>query len=121
MTERGKQLNIFNIYALGVGGAIGSGIFIMMGSGIGYTGRPICLAMAAGCLYMLLVFMYHPVMASMFVLPGGEYDMKSMLFGPRMTGVSGLFSFHKQFWHGCLCLSDYGLHRRYFSSNHTVR
>lgn len=97
MTEKGKKLNMFNIYALGVGGAIGSGIFVMMGFGIAYTGRSICLAVAIGCLYMLLAFLYHPIMASMFVLPGGEYDMKSMLFGPKMTGISGIFSFINNF------------------------
>lgn len=86
-----KSLGLFNIFSLGVGGAIGSGIFVMMGFGIAYTGRSIVLAVAVGCLYMLLAFLYHPVMASMFVLPGGDYDMKCMLMGPVMTGFSALY------------------------------
>ena len=85
-----KKLNAFDIYTLGVGGAIGSGIFVMMGSGIAYTGRSIVLAVSVGCLYMLLAYLFHPVMSSMFVVPGGDYDMKAMLLGPTMTGFSAL-------------------------------
>lgn len=85
-----KKLGILNIYSLGVGGAIGSGIFVMMGFGIAYTGRSIVLAVSVGCLYMLLAYLFHPIMASMFVLPGGDYDMKVMLMGPTMTGFSAL-------------------------------
>ena len=48
----------------------------MMGYGIAYTGRSIFLAVAVGCVYMLLAYLYQPVMASIFVLPGGDYDMK---------------------------------------------
>ena len=85
-----KKLGAFDIYTLGVGGAIGSGIFVMMGSGIAYTGRSIVLAVSIGCLYMLLAYLFHPIMSSMFVLPGGDYDMKAMLLGPTMTGFSAL-------------------------------
>lgn len=85
-----KKLGLFNIVSLGVGGAIGSGIFVMMGFGIAYTGRSIVLAVTIGCLYMLLAYLFHPIMSSMFVLPGGDYDMKVMLMGPTMTGFSGL-------------------------------
>lgn len=86
-----KSLGLFNIFSLGVGGAIGSGIFVMMGFGIAYTGRSIVLAVSVSCLYMLLAYLFHPVMSSMFVLPGGDYDMKAMLMGPTMTGFSALY------------------------------
>lgn len=88
-----KKLGMFNIYSLGVGGAIGSGIFVMMGMGIAFTGRSIVLAIVISCLYMLLAYLFHPIMASMFVLPGGDYDMKAMLFGPTLTGVSAIFTY----------------------------
>lgn len=88
MEEKGKKLGLMNIVSLGVGGAIGSGIFVMMGFGIAYTGRSISLAVLVGCLYMLLAYLFHPIMASMFVLPGGDYDMKAMLMPPLMTGFS---------------------------------
>ena len=88
-----KKLNMFNIYCLGVGGAIGSGIFVMLGMGIGLTGHSIFLTVLLGCLYMLLAYLYHPVMSSMFVLPGGDYDMKVMMFGPTITGISAIFTY----------------------------
>ena len=88
--EGKKKLGLTNIFSLGVGGAIGSGIFVMMGFGIAYTGRSIVIAVSIGCLYMLLAYLFHPIMSSMFVLPGGDYDMKCMLMGPTMTGFSAL-------------------------------
>lgn len=88
--EEKRKLGLMNIFSLGVGGAIGSGIFVMMGFGIAYTGRSIVIAVSAGCIYMLLAYLFHPIMSSMFVLPGGDYDMKCMLMGPTMTGFSAL-------------------------------
>lgn len=41
MEKESKQLGLFDIFCLGLGGAIGSGIFVMMGSGIAATGRSI--------------------------------------------------------------------------------
>lgn len=90
MKKEEKKLGMFDIYSLGVGGAIGSGIFVMMGIGIGYTGHSIFLAVTIGCLYMLMAYLYHPIMSSMFILPGGDYDMKSMLFGPTLTGAGAI-------------------------------
>ncbi|MBR2027434.1 MAG: amino acid permease [Oscillospiraceae bacterium] len=86
-----KKLGFFDIFNLGVGGTIGSGIFVMMGLGIAFTGRSVSLALFVGCIYMLLAYLFHPIMASMFVLPGGDYDMKAMLYGPTLTGVSAVF------------------------------
>lgn len=93
MKEEKKKLGRFDIYSLGVGGAIGSGIFVMMGLGIGFTGRSIFLAVGIGCIYMLLAYLFHPIMSSLFVLPGGEYDMKAMLMSPTLTGVSAFFTY----------------------------
>lgn len=102
--EESKKLGLFNIISLGVGGAIGSGIFVMMGFGIAYTGRSIVWAVSIGCIYMLLAYLFQPIMASMFVLPGGDYDMKAMLMGPTMTGFSALTSVANG-----LALASYGL------------
>ncbi len=85
--EQGKKLNLGNIVGLGLGGAIGSGIFVLLGYGIAYTGRSIVLVVAAGCLFMLLAYWYNLAMPTMFVLKGGDYSMKTMLFNPLLTGV----------------------------------
>lgn len=87
-----KLLNTFDIFSLGLGGAIGSGIFVMMGLGIMFTGRSIVIALLAGAVIMMLAYMYNIVMASMFKLDGGDYSQKKLLFGPLMTGINGIFT-----------------------------
>lgn len=90
--EKKKLLGKFDIYSLGVGGTIGSGIFVMMGLGIGFTGKSISLAVLIGCIWMFFAYWFHPVMASMFTFKGGDYGMKAMIFGPTMTGISAVFT-----------------------------
>lgn len=90
--EEKKQINLFGIFCLGLGGAIGSGIFVLLGYGIGYTGRSIFLVTTLGCAFMLLAYMYNVVMSSMFVFKGGDYGQKAMLFGPTLTGVAAMFT-----------------------------
>ena len=92
MEEKGKKLKAGNIVGLGLG-AIGSGIFVMMGFGIAYTGRSIVLVCMVGCLYMLLAYLYNVVMSSMFVIKGGDYGQKALLFNPMLTGVSAIMTF----------------------------
>lgn len=86
--EQDKKLNLWNIVGLGLGGAIGTGIFVLLGYGIGYTGRSIVPVVIIGCFFMLLAYWYNLAMPLMFILEGGDYSMKTMLFNPLMTGVS---------------------------------
>lgn len=88
MEEQGKKLSMLNIFGLGLGGAIGSGIFVLLGFGIAYTGRSIVLVCVGGCLFMLLAYMYNVIMSAMFVFKGGDYSQKALLFNPLMTGFS---------------------------------
>lgn len=92
MEEQGKKLNMLNIIGLGLGGAIGTGIFVLLGFGIAYTGRSIVLVCVGGCLFMLLAYMYNVIMGSMFVFKGGDYSQKALLFNPTMTGFSATMS-----------------------------
>lgn len=89
---KSKQFSLFDIFHLGLGGAIGSGTFVMVGSGIVAISRSIFISVAFGCLFMLMAYFFHVVMSSMFVLEGGDYDMKAMLFNPTLTGVSAVFT-----------------------------
>lgn len=88
MEEKGKKLGLWNIIGLGLGGAIGTGVFVLLGYGVAYTGRSISLVVTIGCFFMLLAYWYNLIMPSMFVLKGGDYSMKAMLFNPFMSGVS---------------------------------
>ena len=53
MEEKGKKLGLWNIIGLGLGGAIGTGVFVLLGYGVAYTGRSISLVVTIGCFFML--------------------------------------------------------------------
>lgn len=86
-----KKLGYLNHIGLGIGSAIGTGIFMMLGYGIAYTGRSIVLVCALGCFLMLLAYWYSGAMGSLFILKGGDYTARSMIFPPLLTGVSAWF------------------------------
>lgn len=90
-TKEKKQLGYLNHIGLGIGSAIGTGIFMMLGFGIAYTGRSIVLVCALGCFLMLLAYWYAGAMGSLFVLKGGDYTARAMIFPPLLTGVSAWF------------------------------
>lgn len=92
MSENVKKLNLWNIVGLGLGGAIGTGIFVLLGFGIQYTGRSILPVVMIGCFFMLLAYWYNLVMPSIFILEGGDYSMKAMLFNPTFSGVAAFIT-----------------------------
>ncbi|MBR2594692.1 MAG: APC family permease [Solobacterium sp.] len=89
--EKGKKVGLVNLIGMGLGGAIGTGIFVMLGYGIAFTGNSIVPVVMIGCFYMLLAYWYQLCMPSIFVLKGGDYSMKQLLFTPLLTGVSAWF------------------------------
>lgn len=88
-----KQITLFNLISLGVGGAIGSGIFVMMGMGIALTGRSIPLALIGGCIVMMLAYAYNIVLSSIFKLDGGTYEQTAFLCPPLISGTFGIMNF----------------------------
>lgn len=88
MEENGKKLGLINLLGFGLGSAIGTGIFIMMGYGIAQAGRSIVAVCAVGCIFMLLAFWYNVGMSTMFVFKAGDYGMRTMLFNPLVTGFN---------------------------------
>lgn len=89
--ENKKQLNFFDIFSMGFGSAIGSGIFVLLGIGIDYTGHSISLALVLACAMMLFAYISQIFMVSMFPLRGGTYSQSCMLLPPVMTGVNAIF------------------------------
>lgn len=89
--ENKKQLNFFDIFSMGFGSAIGSGIFVLLGIGIGYTGHSVTLALVLACAMMLFAYISQIFMVSMFPLRGGTYSQSCMLLPPVMTGVNAIF------------------------------
>lgn len=103
-TKEKKKLGYLNLIGLGIGGAIGTGIFMMLGYGIAYTGRSIILVCGLGCFLMLLAFWSAGAMGSLFILKGGDYTARSMIFPPLLTGVSAWFQIV-----GCFVLAGHSL------------
>lgn len=90
MEDSKKKLSLFELTTFGVGGAIGSGIFVMMGAGIGRTGRSIVLALLLGCIIMMFAFAYNILVSATFPLKGGTYAQTAMLQPPLIAGVAGI-------------------------------
>lgn len=84
-----KKIGLWNIVGLGVGGAVGSGIFVTLGSAIAKTGRSILPITVICVFYMLLAYWYNLALSGIFVIDGGDYSMKGMLLPPLLTGYGG--------------------------------
>ena len=89
MGKERKQLGLWNIVGLGVGGSVGSGIFVTLGGAIEKTGRSILPITIICVFYMLLAYWYNVAMSGIFVVKGGDYSMKGMLLPPILTGYGG--------------------------------
>lgn len=89
-TKNKKKLGVIELMCYGIGNCVGSGIFVSMGSGIGFTGRSIPLALIAACAVVLFAYAYKTIMAGMFVLPGGNYSQQALLQPPLLVGVSAI-------------------------------
>ena len=85
-----KKLGVAELMCYGIGNCIGSGIFVSMGSGIGFTGRSIPLALIIACVVVLFAYAYKTMMSGMFVLPGGNYSQQALLQPPILIGVSAI-------------------------------
>lgn len=88
--ENKKKLGVAELMCYGIGNCVGSGIFVSMGSGIGFTGRSIPVALIAACAVVLFAYAYKTIMAGMFILPGGNYSQQALLQPPLLVGVSAI-------------------------------
>lgn len=89
MAEKTRKLGLWNVVGLGVGGAVGSGIFVILGDAISKTGRSILPVTIICVFYMLLAYWYNLGMSGVFEVKGGDYGMKGMLLPPLLTGYGG--------------------------------
>ena len=87
-----KKLSVAELTCYGIGNCIGSGIFVSMGTAIGFTGRSITLALVAACIVVLFAYAYKTLMSGMFVLPGGNYSQSALLQPPLLVGVTAISS-----------------------------
>lgn len=89
-TEGKKKLSVAELSCYGIGNCIGSGIFVSMGTAIGFTGRSIPLALVAACVVVFFAYAYKTLMSGMFVLPGGNYSQAALLQPPILVGVTAI-------------------------------
>lgn len=69
----------------GVGNCIGAGVFVYMGTAIGFTGRALPLALLIANIVMLFAYGYHTLMAGTFPLSGGKYAQGAVLQPPLLA------------------------------------
>ena len=89
-TKEKRKIGVAELSCYGIGNCIGSGIFVSMGTAIGFTGRSITLALVVACIVVLFAYAYKTLMAGMFVLPGGHYSQSALLQPPLLVGVSAI-------------------------------
>ena len=86
-----KLLDFKDIFSMGFGSAIGSGIFVLLGFGIAYTGKSVSVSLIAACVMMFFAYFSQILMVSMFPLKGGTYGQSTMLYPPIMVGINAIF------------------------------
>lgn len=89
-SESKKKLSVAELSCYGIGNCIGSGIFVSMGTAIGYTGSSVTLALVAACVVVFFAYAYKTLMSGMFVLPGGNYSQSALLQPPILVGVTAI-------------------------------
>lgn len=85
-----KKLSVAELSCYGIGNCIGSGIFVSMGTAIGFTGRSVPLALVAACVVVFFAYAYKTLMSGMFVLPGGNYSQSALLQPPLLVGITAI-------------------------------
>ena len=109
--ESTKKIGLWNIVGLGVGGAVGSGIFVTLGSAIAKTGRSILPITIICVFYMLLAYWYNLAMSGVFIIEGGDYSMKGTfpykLFKQLMACASRTQTTQQCNFADALFLADY--------------
>ena len=99
-----KKLGLFRVSTLGIGGMLGSGIFIMMGYGTVFAGRSTSLAFIVCVLMMTMAYAFNWVLGSMFKLKGGAYEQLIFLCSPIISGFYGV-----SYFIGSTAIAAYGI------------
>ena len=87
---KSKKLNLFDLVAMGVGSIIGSGIFALVGIGIGMTGRGVSVALIIGCVINLILCIPFYFTANLVNFSGGTYGIAKVLLGETFSGMIGI-------------------------------
>lgn len=85
--EKKGYLGKFDLYTIGVGQAIGSGVLTLIGPAILLTGQSAWLAYVAACIWGFFMIAPIPWITSTLKLGGGFYSLIGDLAGKRLAGM----------------------------------
>lgn len=90
MGQESKKYGLFSLTNMCVGGAIGAGVFALVGIGIGLTGRSAAYAMVLAVI--LYAFTYLPLLFVSAAIPlkGGSYSQSAILLPKVLVGVNAV-------------------------------
>ena len=81
-----RTLGKKELYSIAFGHVIGSGVFSLIGIGIGYTGKSAWIGILLSAVFILLQALLFIVMAGTARFRGGYYSMMGTLWGPKFAG-----------------------------------
>ena len=97
-----RVLNLREAVALGIGGTIGGGIFVLIGTAIGRAGPGALLSFALAFLVSLLIALPYAELACRYPLAGGGYAFAKAVLGRHWGFLMGW-----DYWGAYLFISGY--------------
>jgi APA family basic amino acid/polyamine antiporter len=97
-----RVLNLREAVALGIGGTIGGGIFVLVGTAIGQAGPGAVLSFALAFLASLLIALPYAELACRYPLAGGGYAFARAVLGRHWGFLMGW-----DYWGAYLYISGY--------------
>ena len=85
--EKTGYLKRSDLYTIGVGQAIGSGVLTLIGPAILLTGQSAWLAYVAACIWGFIIIYIIRCMRSTLKLGGGFYSLVGDMAGKRVAGM----------------------------------
>lgn len=84
-----RELGLREAVALGIGGTVGGGIYVLVGAAAGRAGPAALLAFALAFLAALLIALPYAELACRYPLAGGGYAFARAVLGPRWGFLMG--------------------------------
>ena len=81
-----RELGKVELFGIASGQIIGSGIMVLVGLGIGMTGKSVNLAFVLAAIFVVILSVPMLFLTSCVRLRGGEYTQAYVLCGPKFTG-----------------------------------
>lgn len=94
--EKTGYLKRSDLYTIGVGQAIGSGVLTLIGPAILLTGQSAWLAYVAACIWGFMMIAPIPWITSTLKLGGGFYSLVGDMAGKRVAGMYAVGFCHRR-------------------------